>query len=674
MTKTASVVVCVVGLILWLSAPLVPQEGGDDFSGEEFIFMEDAEGLTVVGTQETTQEMKTLTKEDIDRIQAPDLATLLQETLNLGITRYGAYGNAADINIRGFDTERIAILINGVPANSPLSGDFEISQIDLNAIERIEVIYGGSDSKYNVSGALGGVINIITVNQQKPGLRLGASLSNTSALPGTYAKRNGSTGTPQWQDLADSQKAALSAAYGGETYSFSANMFTNRAANHFLYTDYMNKVRRKENNEVWDLGGSAAFIWNFPDLSKLIFSGSGYYGDKNIPTSGYAESYGKQGDFSTRQNIMLDMPRAFRDDLATEASVNHTWETLSYEPPAGASSLHTLHSVTGINRWTWYSCSWLTLKAGGDYRFITLDSTDMNRRDQHDGGLYLTGELKPVKTLLIIPSIKGVFNSNGSSPAVAIPKLGLAWFVTEDLTLRNNYFRSFKHPDFEDLYWPDQGDTAGNPDLKPEDGWGADLGLAYRYTILSLNSTVFTQYTTDSIHWAPGADRVWRPSNVGAAVFFGLDSTISADIPVSWGPFNKFIPSLTYQGMWSYLLSYGYDFADKKRIPYMPVHTFGFMLDLSWKTGGLLISGYVEGTRYTDRTNITTLDPHFLLNVHVTQRISDTWTLFGEIRNLLNSSYESFSNYPMPGLTVTLGIKMQFDGLGQTGAPQELTE
>jgi hypothetical protein len=69
-----------------------------------------------------------------------------------------------------------------------------------------------------------------------------------------------------------------------------------------------------------------------------------------------------------------------------------------------------------------------------------------------------------------------------------------------------------------------------------------------------------------------------------------------------------------------------------------------------------------------------TLDPHFLLNVQVNQKIGDTCTLFGEIRNLLNTSYESFRDYPMPGLTVTLGIRMQFDGLGQTGDPQELTE
>jgi vitamin B12 transporter len=353
-----------------------------------------------------------------------------------------------------------------------------------------------------------------------------------------------------------------------------------------------------------------------------------------------------------------------------EASVNHTWETLGYDPPAGASSLHDTHVLTAINRWSWYPLSWLTLKTGGDYRFVILDSTDINQRNQHDGGVYVTGELKPLKKLLIIPSVKAVFNSNGSSPVVAIPKLGFAWFAADSITVRNNYFRSFKYPDFTDLYWPDAGDVAGNPDLKPEDGWGADLGISYRRGILSLDSTSFAQYTTDSIHWAPGAGNVWRPSNVGAAVFFGLDSKISVGIPLPGGPFKKITPSISYQYMLSYLLSYGYDFSSEKRIPYMPGHTVGFSLDLPWganspRAGSLLVSGYFESERYTNTANTTKLDPHFLLNINVNQKINKTLTVFGEIRNLLDSHYESFIDYPMPGLTITVGLGMNFETPGK---------
>jgi vitamin B12 transporter len=661
-------------ILVFFAAPLFSQTAGTgnnpagDEPSEDILLMEDPEGITVVGSPETTQEMKIVTKEEIDRIQAPDLAVLLQETLNLGVTRYGAYGNQTDINLRGFDLERVAILINGVPANSPQSGNFEISQIDLNAIDRIEVIYGGSDSKYNVSGALGGIINIITVRDQPLGLSLNAGVANTSALPGAYYERDGSRGKPHWEDLADAQKISFSTAYGGETFSLTGNLFSNRAANHFLYEDkYLNKTRRKIHNEVWDLGGALSFIRDFPGSSKLILSADGYYGNKNIPRSGYAEINGKQEDFSTRQSVMLDMPRFFRNDLALEASLTHAWQTLAYTPPEGASSLHDEHILTAINRWSWDLRPWFTLRTGGDYRLITLDSTNMGRRGQQDGGIYLTAEMTGAETFLVVPSAKAVFNSNGASPVVPVPKLGFAWFVSEALTLKNNYFRNFKYPDFEELYWPMDGEVGGKADLKPEDGWGADLGAVYRRDGFGLEGTFFTQYTTDSIHWSPEAGGIWRPSNVGAAIYFGLDGKADVDLPLAAAPLGKITLSLSYQFMLSYLLSYGYDFASDKRIPYMPVHGAGLSVDLPWERGSLLISASLAGTRYADTANLSKLDPHLLLNANVNQRISETLIFFGEVRNLLNSRYESFDDYPMPGITLTLGVRMNLEGIGASG-------
>ncbi|MDR0877177.1 MAG: TonB-dependent receptor [Treponema sp.] len=637
---------------------------------DEDILLLEGEGITVTGSPETTQQMKVVTKEEIERHNAPDLATLLQETLNLGVTGYGGYGSQTGINMRGFDSERIAFLIDGIPANSTMTGDFDLSQLDLNAIERIEIIYGGSDTKYNVSGALGGVINIITAKKNKPGWRIGGSISNTSAIPGEYQKRSGGTGNPQWQDLVDTQNIALSTAFGSEKFSWSFNQFANRAGNHFLYTDYTDTVRRNESNEVWDTGASTSFIWNLPDTySKLIASADLYYGDKNIPTKRGSSDVGKQTDFSTRQNIMLDMPRVGRDDLATEVSLSHAWQTLEYEPPAGSSSLHDQQVITAINRWTWYPRSWLTLRSGWDYRFNYLDSTDIGLRSRHDGGLYLTVEYKAHEKFLIIPSVKAVFSGPSEKPVVPVPKLGFLWKPLESLTLKNNYFRSFKYPDFEDLYWGGDALTQGNPDLKPEDGFGGDLGAAWQYgNWVGIESTFFTQWTTDSIHWSSGAGGVWRPENVGEALYFGLDSKVRGEIPLSAGPFRTIGLSLSYQYLLSYLLSYGYDFASDKRIPYMPMHTIGASLDFAWgakdsRAGSLLITGHYEGLRFAERSNITELDPYFLLSVNVNQQIGGNLTAFAVVRNLLNTSYESFDDYPMPGITVTLGMRFTIEPL-----------
>jgi vitamin B12 transporter len=644
-------------------------KGQDDEWSDEPYFSEE-EGITVTGTVQTTQQMAVIEKDEIERRNAPDIAALLQETLNLNITRYGTYGNMTLLNLRGLDSKRLAFLIDGVPVNSSLDGRFDIEQIDLNSIERIEVIYGGSDTKYNVSGAMGGVINIVTVKKQPAGLRLGASVSNTGVLPGEYRGRSGQTQGPDWQDLADTQNIAISAVYGGSGFSITANVFADRAENHFLFIDRYNYTRRKDNNEVWDTGGAVSVVWELPSLSKLIASSNLYYGDKNIPISGFSSYVGKQQEIISRNNIMLDMPRIFRDDLAMEASLGWHFIRKDYTAPAGAFSRHDQQNLTAINRWNWYTGEKLALKSGFDYRFIYLDSTDIGKRNQHDGGIYLTAEYKPTRQFMVIPSVKAVFASEGDTLFNAVPKLGWVLNVTDSLAIKNNYFRSFKFPDFEELYWSEGGGAAGgsvgNPDLKPEDGWGGDLGVSWRFKeLFSFESTFFTHWLKDSIHWYSGTGGIWRPENVGEAMFFGLDSRLTFDIPVSFGLVKKIIPSVSYQYLLSYLLSFGYDFASDKRIPYSPVHTIGGSLEIPWNSGSIIISGHYESLRYDDRANLTQLKPQFLLNATVNQKIGKNLTAFGVLRNILNESYQSFSDYPMPGITLTMGIRAQFEVKGK---------
>jgi vitamin B12 transporter len=654
---------CILALVLaaLCAFPLHAQEsagGGDAYSeDEEPLFIEE-EGVTVTGTRETSQQMAVIDRAEIERRGAADLADLLRETLDLGVTRYGGYGNQASVNLRGFDSERIAFLIDGVPVNSATDGEFDINQIGLSEIERVEVIYGGSDTKYNVSGALGGVINIVTAKRQKPGLRISAGLSNTSAMPGEYLDRNDATCGPHWEDMLDTQNVTLSAAYGAKSFSLSANGFFNRAENHFLFVDYLDYIRRKDHNEVWDSGASLSLVKELPNLTKLLSSSNVYYGDKNIPTSGFSSFFGIQRDSSFRQNFMIDMPRAFHDTLSAEASLTYYLNNRYYETPAGGISRHDQQSFSAINRWGWYPGGRLTLRSGFDYRFVYLDSTDMGSRNRHDGGLYLTAEFAPHKTLLLIPSIK---MASDSSAVVPIPKLGIVWNATGFFTLKNNWFRSFKFPDFEDLYWTGGGGI-GNPELKPEDGWGGDLGAALRFAdVLRLESVFFTQWTADSIHWAADSGGVWKPQNVGEAVFFGLDSKLRLELPVSIGPVNRIIPSFSYQYMLSYLLSYGYTWASEKRIPYMPAHTIGGSLDILWSSGSLLLAAHYESLRYADTANLTELEPVFLLNATLNQKFGRHLTAYGALRNILNRTYVSFADYPMPALTMTLGMRLQFE-------------
>ncbi|GAB6391613.1 MAG: TonB-dependent receptor/vitamin B12 transporter BtuB [Treponematales bacterium] len=646
--------------------------GEEDFSG---YFPLEAAGITVTASPAATQMMLILTREDIEQARADGLAGLLQNAAGLSVTRYGGYGGQAEINIRGFDSSRVAFLINGVPANGALDSGFDINSVNLDSIERIEVIQGGSDTRFNVSGALGGVINIITIGKPEPGLRVSASLANTAALPGAYTYYSGGkreTGAPRWEDLADAQKAQAALGWGTEASALRAGIFANRAANHFLYyyPDF-NETRRADNSEVYDGGGDVSYLRQFGSRAKFIASGSVYYGDKNIPVSFTAPLAGKQRDFSTRAGVFFDAPRVFRDGLALEASVSHGFQRLDFTAASvgdsARESRHDQNSVNAANRWAWFASDALTLRAGGDFRWDSVDSTDAGRHGRPSGGLYGTAEYSPAQSLLLIASLKGVF---AQGAAEAVPKLGLLWTPRAALTLKANGFRCFKLPDFQDLYW-DDGQSKGSPDLRPEDGWGADAGVACKAGgRWEAEAAAFFQWTEDSIHWASAGGGLWRPQNIARAALMGVDAKAAVNLP-PFAFFDRPAFQVSYRCLLTFLLSYGYTWADRKRVPYQPEHTISASLTLPWNSGNntcagsFVLHGRWESVRYADMSNITALETPVLIDVTVNQKVTETCAVFVAARNLLNRPYESFDDYYLPGLTITAGARVECEPKGE---------
>jgi vitamin B12 transporter len=663
-----------------LPLPLSAQEGGadpagtgggiadsggacsedDGFPDGEFPDFGSARGVTVTGTPETTQQMEVISRDEIERRNAQDLAALLEDVLDMSVTRYGGYGNQTELSLRGFDTERIAILIDGVPATSPRSGEFDVSQVNMNDVERIEVIYGGSDTKYNVSGALGGVINIITARKQQPGFHFGAVFSNTGYLPGEYNRRHagGETGGGHAEDLADMQGLSLSAGYGAEAFSLKASAFGNRAGNHYLYKDDYGFARRKESNEVLDAGGGAALTWNLPDAAALVTDTKAYYAHKNYPVTPNSAGYALAEDFQLTENLLFNAPVIFLDELGTEASLTYQYSNTAY----GADIKSYDHYVTAVNRWNWYPHEQWTVRGGLDWRSLYVNSQSATEREPvktgNLGGLYLTGEYAPAGAFMVIASVKGVTDTKR---AVAVPKLGFRWEAAPEFVLKNNWFRSFKFPDFDDLYYRSLDSMfAGNPELRPEDGLGADL--AGEYTLnekFGVTATVYAQRTEDSIHWVKSAGGRWSPENIGTAFFAGADIRPSLALAINRGGLERVKIGANYQFQMSWLLSGNLGFADGYRIPYMPAHIIGGSVDLQWKSGSLLVSAHYESTRYADTLNEMVLEPYCVMHATVNQGIGKNFTVFGSLRNILNAHYESFAGYYIPGISLTVGGRVK---------------
>jgi outer membrane cobalamin receptor len=631
---------------------------------DEFMdFGDDTSGVTLYGTPETTTQTRTLDREAIERRQAPDLATLLEETLDIGITTRGAYGNKTDINIRGFTSERIGFLINGVQANDPRTGEFDVSQIDLSNVERIEVIYGGSDSAYNVTGAMGGTINIITRKKQAEGWGFGGGVSNTGYLTGSYNKRRsgGQTGGAHAEDLADTQKANAFVAYGGAAFSGKLGLSATRAANHYLYEDEAGFARRKESNEAHDLGANADLAYTFANDGSLSATTGFYQGNRNFPVTGSSVGYATARDRKLRETLRLDMPVFVREDMSAEASLDMVFSDNHY----GAVTSSADQYLTGLTRWGWYPLDRITVRAALDWRFMRVNSTDNGRSLGNAGGASLAADYKPWKPLTVVVSIKGVTDT---AQFAAVPKAGFAWRIVDSdsaqLTLRNNYFRCFRFPGFDDLFGRSfDGLYQGNPELKAEDGFGLDVLLEFLAGAFSVSGAFYRQQNSNAIHWVKQGSS-WSPENIGFSLLYGGDIRPEYAFSFGSGPFRKLVLGASYQLQFSWL-SDSEAYENASRIPYMPTHIAGLSAELEWKTGSAVASAHWESLRYADVMNRMPLEAYCLVNGTVNQTIGKRVIVSANVRNALNWLYTSFAEYPMPGLSFTLAARMSVDGIGK---------
>jgi vitamin B12 transporter len=153
--------------LIWVLLSLVctlPPLGQDARAGQQ----EDRPELyrlgevVVSGTRAGVQESETLYTVTAEEIRSNGARTLDQAMALLpGVNvRVGGEG-VPRIDIRGFRTRHVLLLLDGVPMNSAFDQQFDPSSIPTENIAEIKLTSGASSVLYG-QGGLGGVINIIT--------------------------------------------------------------------------------------------------------------------------------------------------------------------------------------------------------------------------------------------------------------------------------------------------------------------------------------------------------------------------------------------------------------------------------------------------------------------------------------------------------------------------------
>lgn len=117
-----------------------------------------------VARNNALNQYRVITKAEMQAQGNITLADALATQLNMNVGNDAVLG--ANINMQGMEGNKVKVLIDGMPVNGREAGNIDLGQINLNNIERIEIVQGPMSVVYGTD-AVAGVINLITKKSTK---------------------------------------------------------------------------------------------------------------------------------------------------------------------------------------------------------------------------------------------------------------------------------------------------------------------------------------------------------------------------------------------------------------------------------------------------------------------------------------------------------------------------
>lgn len=123
--------------------------------------------------------IKVLNLEKLKTLGIQSAADALKFSANIRFSEDNILGSA--VSMQGLSGENVKILINGVPQNGRMNGNFDLSQINIAHVERIEIIEGPTSVLFGTN-ALAGTINIILKKDLAQSIGFQASIYSESPM------------------------------------------------------------------------------------------------------------------------------------------------------------------------------------------------------------------------------------------------------------------------------------------------------------------------------------------------------------------------------------------------------------------------------------------------------------------------------------------------------------
>jgi len=432
------------------------------------------------------------------------LAGLLERASPVSVAHTGGEGSLATLSLRAAGAASTLVMLNGVPLALPGGTAIDLSLFDPSVLERVEIIPGAAS--LHGTRAIGGVVNLVTrgTSENEPG-------ANLSLSAGSFG-----TAKAGW---------FRTAASGGRQDTLVASLLTTRGDFSFETVNGLMRTRRNNDaqrfNLLWQRQQHSAsrLATSFLSLAALR---RGVPGFAEFPaeharlteqalTLGWDEfTPGATGGWQREDALSLSQSLLrFRDDeparggpvrsRATQYGVRAS-RVLARQLPGGA----------------------IEIAAAADLEFMSAQAYGNPRRASSRVNILRNWEWRG---FALTPSLA----LDWCEGEALEPSWDVAgdWTLWPGVELAASAGRSFRFPEFAELYYPPQGFIRGNPDLKPERADYVSIGVRLERGDGRLTLDAYQREHENAIRFVPVSAYAIRPLNTGRSRTRGLEAWAS---------------------------------------------------------------------------------------------------------------------------------------------------
>ena len=583
--------------------------------------------------------VQVITSEDIKKSQSTDFKTFLENEFS-GIN-FTYNGGSPNINMMGFGGKYVLFLMNGERMAGETFDNIDYERIDIDNIERIEIIKGASSSLYG-SNAIGGVINIITKDSKSP-LDINAGYLYDSSRD---HKANLSIGTKQkWGNLSISSFYKMR-----EPYIITDRISTGGVYNELNVAGFTN------------YGISPKLTFNLSPKINLSLTPGYYFSERNPGTPAgeivrdryYNYNLGLKTNikFNDNQNLIVSGAFDRYDKYDYFRKINE--KEKKYE-----NEVWRVSSQYNQNLFKKH-----TLVAGGEVLSEKLLSFMFKNESTGGRENAQTYSAFTQQDWVINPAVTLVTGARMDYHSIFKQyftfRLSGMYRFDETMTIRAGYSGGFRSPTLKELYtnwfhpWGGGFQLMGNKNLRPETSDNFNISIDFNFK--KLNLTFITQYSKIK-------DKINLRGNIGDTLrhvnFHGNTDVLSSEVSAIY----KLNKNFHFKGSYSY-----YDIG-KRRSENRP-HTLTFKAEYipsaKYYIPSIIISGkYLSRTKIydDDSSSFVSYAPYSIWRLQLASKLPLGFTLTSGVNNIFDYTADKVGFYSSVdiGRTFYLGLKWNFN-------------